>query len=298
MANVDPPLVDLAAVVADGETPDWAELESTADEGRRAVIGRLRTLSGIARLHQTLTTDGAAEVTAVRSSSRRAGRGAISRVLDVIGPAGSETCTARPFNPLEREVALKILALPEEGDDPTAVVDEGRLAARVRHPNVVTIYGARRVDGKTGVWMELVRGRTLKAELAANGPFSTEALTRVAVELGGALAAVHAAGLVHRDVKTTNVMHDADGRVVLGDFGTGRLHDTDDQSRSGLAGTPPYLAPEIRRTAGHAESDIYSLGILLFRLATGRFKNQRAVAAGLPRGSRIPGAGVGRSTSA
>ena len=272
MAGGQDPLVELAAVVADGGMPDWAALELSADEQLRPVIGRLRTLSEIARLHQTQTTPGA-EVQVARLLLEPGTLWGDLRILDVIG-SGRFGDVYRAFDSsLDREVALKILgSQADDLDDPAALVEEGRLAAKVRHPNVVTIYGARRIDGRTSVWMELVRGRTLEAELSAEGPFNAEALRRVAIELGGALAAVHDAGLVHRDVKTTNVMRDADGRVVLGDFGTGRPHDADDEARSGLAGTPPYLAPEIFwGESATPRSDIYSLGVVLFRLATSRF---------------------------
>jgi serine/threonine-protein kinase len=171
---------------------------------------------------------------------------------------------------LRRDVALKLL----RADDATSdeVIEEGRLAARVRHQNVVTIYGAQRLDGRTGVWMEYVDGRTLEAELADRGPFAAAEIGDIAVELCRALSAVHAAGLVHRDVKATNVMRDGAGRVVLGDFGTGHELDGSPATLAGLAGTPAYLAPEIfDRQPAMVRSDLYSLGVLLYRLATGAY---------------------------
>jgi len=274
MADAKGPLADAAALVADGATPDWHALQSAADQKTRALLGRLRTLADIARLHGTLSTAGAAPAPAVRQRCEPGDRWADLVIREHIG-AGRFGDVYRAFDPsLDREVALKILAdlVEASADAREDLVEEGRLAARVRHPNVVSIYGAKRADGHTGLWMELVRGPTLEAELAARGPFEASALARVAVELGAALAAVHDAGLVHRDVKATNVMRDADGRVVLGDFGTGRLHEAEDRDRRGLAGTPPYLAPEIfEGQPATPQSDIYSLGVLLFRLATGRF---------------------------
>jgi tetratricopeptide (TPR) repeat protein len=271
VAVVDRSLIETAGLVADGGTPDWTALESSADAHGRAVLARLRTLSSIARLHDTLTAAGTATVPAVRSQLAPGAKWGEFEILEAVG-SGRFGDVYRAFEPaLDREVALKILApRPGDEDDDAAVVEEGRMAARLRHPNIVTIYGARRVKGQTGVWMEFLHGRTLEAELAEHGPFDAVSLTRVAIQLGGALAAVHAAGLLHRDIKTANVMRDAEGRVVLGDFGTGWAHGRNDDERSGLTGTPAYIAPEI--FAGRpatAQSDIYSLGVLLFRLATG-----------------------------
>ncbi len=144
--------------------------------------------------------------------------------------------------------------------------------ARVRHPNVVTIHGAQRIDGVSGLWMELVDGRTLAAELAERGPFPAEDLIRAGSELCQALAAVHRAGLVHRTSRRRTSCETRRGRLVLGDFGTGRELDEAEDVTSGLAGTPAYLAPEIfERQPATPQSDLYSLGALLFHLATGRY---------------------------
>ena len=144
--------------------------------------------------------------------------------------------------------------------------------ARVRHPNVVTIHGAQRIDGTTGLWMEFVKGRTLAAELAERGPFDAVELARVGIQLCRALAAVHGAGLVHRDVKAQNVLRDGTGRVVLGDFGTGRQLEDSPLLSGSLAGTPAYVAPELFAGApATPHSDLYSLGVLLFHMATGAY---------------------------
>src|SRR5262249_49156006 len=146
----------------------------------------------------------------------------------------------------------------------STTIQEGRLLARVRHPNIVTVFGAERIKDRVGVWMEFVHGATLEHELQEAGPFDADRLIRVGLELGDALAAVHRAGLLHRDIKTNNVMRDRDGRLLLMDFGAGELLGSE---HAGTAvGTPLYVAPEI--VAGrHAsrQSDIYSLGVVLFR---------------------------------
>src|SRR5438094_7121773 len=119
---------------------------------------------------------------------------------------------------------------------------EARNLARVRHPNVVTVYGTDQIDGRVGIWMEFVNGRTLGSLLKTNGPYGAREAAGIGVDLCRALAAVHAAGLMHGDVKAHNVMRAAGGRTVLTDFGTGKDLGTDTDARGSgaddFAGTP------------------------------------------------------------
>ena len=144
------------------------------------------------------------------------------------------------------------------------------MLAQVRHPNVVTIHGAERIGDQIGLWMELVKGRTLEQILEQGRRFTVTEAVEIGIKLCGAIAAVHDAGLLHRDIKSHNVMLADDGRLVLMDFGTGR--ELGDNSAAGLAGTPLYLAPEL--LSGQeptVRSDIYSLGVLLYHLLTGSY---------------------------
>ena len=173
---------------------------------------------------------------------------------------------------LDRDVALKIFA-PPRGLDATSllVVAEGRLLARLSHPNVITVYGADVVDGTIGMWMELLQGRTLQQELDERGPLGAREAALIGIDLCHALAAVHKAGLVHRDVKAQNVMRADGGRIVLMDFGAS--HEL--AERAGpirLAGTPLYMSPEVLQGEPPTpSSDIYSLGVLLYHLVTDAF---------------------------
>jgi tetratricopeptide (TPR) repeat protein len=175
----------------------------------------------------------------------------------------------RAWDPvLEREVALKLL-LPR-GLDPdqefATIVAEARAIARVRHPNIVSVYGVDRREGRVGFWSDFVRGQTLSALIAAEGPMDEKTAARIGVVLCEALAAVHSAGLLHRDIKAGNAMRDENGRVLLMDFGLSQ----DLLGVSNIAGTPGYLAPEVR--AGHpasVQSDLYAMGVLLRFLTTG-----------------------------
>ena len=140
----------------------------------------------------------------------------------------------------------------------------------MRHPNVVTIYGAERVEHRIGLWMEFVKGRTLEQVLQHTKVFDSAKAIDIGVELCQAISAVHRAGLLHRDIKAHNVMRSEDGRIALMDFGTGRNLDAD--ASLDLAGTPLYLAPEVLLgQPATKRSDLYSLGVVLFHLVTGSY---------------------------
>ena len=180
----------------------------------------------------------------------------------------------RAWDPrLDREVALKLIPEDISAGAPSPVVEEGRLLARVRHPNVMVVYGAERIEGRIGIWTEYIRGETLASEVARRGPLPAEEAVRIGADVCAALAAVHAAGLLHRDVKAQNILRDASGRIVLGDFGTGvELADDAGVSDPQIAGTPLYLAPEvIEGEPATIASDLYGVGVLLFFLVSGAY---------------------------
>jgi serine/threonine-protein kinase len=258
------PLRELARAVLDGVNVDWNTAESHAAPSERALIRELRVLHGLAAVLRT-------EPTGERQPAAPSGEWGPLVVLDRIG-AGACGVVYRAWDRrLDREVALKLLGDPRAAGDPDgSIIEEGRRLARVNHPNVVTVYGADRIDGRVGLWMELIRGDTLEQLLERGEVFTVRDAVAIGLDLCGAVAAVHAARLLHRDIKPQNVMRAADGRVVLMDLGTGR--DYDDPSAWDLAGTPLYLAPEVLRgEPATARSDVYSLGVLLFRLLSGTY---------------------------
>ena len=140
----------------------------------------------------------------------------------------------------------------------------------MRHPNLPVVHGVGEHEGWLGMWTERVHGRTLEALLAAHGPLGSREAARVGLEVCRALEAVHQAGLVHRDVKTVNVMREESGRVVLLDFGLAIRRDAPPEQRGG--GTPPSMAPELLKgERATVASDVYAVGILLYRLVSGAF---------------------------
>ena len=194
-------------------------------------------------------------------------------LLEEIGHGSFGTVYQAHDPRLDRAVAVKLVR-SNAGDEQFASVllHEGRTLARVRHPNVVTVYGASEHDGQVGLWMELIRGVTLEKMLDTHGPFSAGEAGLIGQELSRALAAVHRAGLVHGDVKAHNVMREQGGRLVLMDGGADWTRSSPEALPPRFAGTLCYIAPELlegfERTI---RSDLYSLGILLYHLVTNAF---------------------------
>lgn len=176
---------------------------------------------------------------------------------------------------LDRRVAVKVMhpGLAEDPDFVARFNREARAAAALSHPDVVSVYDQGNDDGHAFLVMEYVAGATLRSVLRSRGRLTPGEALAVMDHVLAALGAAHAAGLVHRDVKPENVLITADGRVKVADFGLARaiagagLTGTD----GALLGTAAYVAPEqVRDGSADARSDVYSAGILLFELLTGR----------------------------
>jgi predicted Ser/Thr protein kinase len=182
---------------------------------------------------------------------------------------------------LGRQVALKVL--PREVSADTKRRDrlhlEGRILQALRHPNICSVYGTGEDNGHAFIAMEHVHGRTLH-ELSHQERLPADRVTSIAIELASALEEARRMGVVHRDLKGTNVMLTPDGQVKVLDFGLAKLAATADQrlmntvraSEPGLVvGTPEYMSPEqaLGREVDH-RSDLFSLGVLLFELLTGQ----------------------------
>ena len=276
MPSNDALIADLAGAILDGAPIDWASAVSSVDPVDRSMLEQLRVLSDLARHHRQIARSPPSDRPDREEMSGTSANGLEPwgplRLLERIG-GGEFGDVYRAWDPrLDREVALKLLRASSSGGDSrdASIIEEGRLLARVRHPNIVTIYGAERIGGRVGLWMELVNGRTLQQAVEQGKMFSPTEAIDIGIQLCQAIAAVHEAGLLHRDVKPQNAMLAQDGRIVLMDFGAGlRL---DNQAQTALAGTPLYLAPELLRGEGPTvRSDIYSAGVVLFYLLTGSY---------------------------
>ena len=281
--GADDALVGLADSVAEGHDVDWASATSSG-EAEAELIEQLRIIDAVARMHRshsTIEADAPPEIGGRQAPAARTDPVSPLKAGDrwqhlviverVGGGTFGDVYRARDTH-LDREVALKLLRRRVQTEAlATQILSEGRLLARVAHPNVITIYGAESVNDRVGLWMEFIKGFTLEDMLAQHGQYSPREATFIGLDLCRALAAVHATGLVHRDVKAANVMREQGGRIVLMDFGTGQdLNHTGPEGR--MAGTPLYLAPEIfLGESATVRSDLYSLGVLLYRLTTGAY---------------------------
>ncbi|MGC5018951.1 protein kinase domain-containing protein [Micromonospora sp. DT47] len=200
------------------------------------------------------------------------------RLVDQIGRGGMGVVWRAFDEVLDRQVAVKVLSprYAEDVDSRQGVLAEARAAARLTHPHIAAVYdyGESVTDAGSRVpfvVMELLQGRSLHQRLK-RGPVPVESALRACAEIASALASAHAHGVVHRDVKPGNVMLTAAGAKVV-DFGLAAVAGQRDTSEEGeqLRGTPEYVAPErLFGNAVVAATDVYSLGVILYRLLAGR----------------------------
>jgi len=193
----------------------------------------------------------------------------------LLGRGGMGSVYLATHERLGRRVALKVIApeLAHDDDFRARFLREARLAASLDHPHVVPVYDAGEVDGVLFIAMRYVRGSTLHQVLGDTGALSVTETVRIAEQVGSALDAAHAAGLVHRDVKPANVLlAEPDGHVYLGDFGLAKPMSSASTTRTGFfLGTADYSAPEqIEGRPLDARADVYSLGAVAFHCLTGR----------------------------
>jgi tetratricopeptide (TPR) repeat protein len=221
-------------------------------------------------------------VASSRSQGRVLARGdTVDRYVigDLLG-AGAMGRVYSAWEPeLDRRVAIKVL---HDAGGRDRLIKEAQAMARLNHPNIVTVHEVGSTDAGVFVAMELVDGETLRAWAAK--PREWRDVVRVLVDVARGLAAVHAAGVVHRDIKPDNVIVGADGRVRLGDFGLARSGASTSAAPppaifalgtltggTAVAGTPAYMAPEVLRGgAADAASDQFSFGVMAHELLAGK----------------------------
>jgi serine/threonine protein kinase/Tol biopolymer transport system component len=208
------------------------------------------------------------------------------RILALLGRGGMGEVYAAEDTKLGRKVAIKILpaSLANDAERLRRFTQEAKAASALNHPSILTIYDVDEIDGYPFLVSEFIDGRTLRDQLR-QGVLTLGESIEIAGQIANALAAAHAAGIVHRDVKPENIMLRADGHAKLVDFGLAKVEheapalDSDlTVAAAGLhttpglvMGTTQYMSPEqARGLKVDARSDIFSLGVVLYEMAAGR----------------------------
>ncbi len=205
------------------------------------------------------------------------------RVVAKIGEGGMGVVYRAYDEVLHRDVALKVVK-KDAGLDASAsqrLLHEARASSALAHPNICTIYEVGETDGELYIAMELVEGRSLLA-MSADAGLAPEAVVRYGVQIASALVRAHDRGIIHRDLKTANIVVASDGLVKVLDFGLAKQVGSAASERatrsfatlqdaSSVSGTLPYMAPELLRgEPADYRSDLWSLGVVLYEAASGR----------------------------
>lgn len=192
-------------------------------------------------------------------------------IVGILGAGGMAWVYHAHDNGLNRDVALKVPRFSDQ-ECVDRFVQEGRAAASIDHPHVCRVFDAGEIDGVSYIAMALIDGMTLNERLE-NGPLDPREAAEIACKVATAVEVVHAEGILHRDVKPSNVMIQPNGEPVLMDFGLARTEsDITRLSQTGsFLGTLPYMAPEqLTRKPTDRRSDIYSLGLVLYHMLAGK----------------------------
>jgi len=197
------------------------------------------------------------------------------RIIEQLGQGGMATVFKAYHAALDRYVAIKVLhpAFKEEPNFLSRFQREARVVARLEHPNIVPIYDYAEHKGQPYLVMKFIEGQTLKARMNEK-PLTKEDAVEIVDAVGGALAYAHKEGVLHRDVKPSNVLLSPDGSIYLADFGLARMAQAGAStlSKDVMLGTPQYISPEQGQGVRDLDqgTDIYSFGVLLYEMVVGR----------------------------
>jgi eukaryotic-like serine/threonine-protein kinase len=215
------------------------------------------------------------------------------RVLSRLGSGGMADVYCAEDLQLGRRVALKVLyrRFAEDQEFVERFRREASSAAGLQHQHVVSVYDRGEYDGTYWIAMEYLEGRSLKRLIQEEGPLAPARAVDLAIQILRAARFAHRRGIIHRDLKPHNVIVDAEGRAKVTDFGIARAGASDMTQTGSIMGTAQYLSPE--QAQGHAvsaQSDIYSVGIILYEMLTGRvpFEGESAVTIALKQVSEQP----------
>ena len=215
------------------------------------------------------------------------------RIVSPLGSGGMADVYLAEDERLGRLVAVKVLKSRLAADDEflERFRIEAQAAASLNHPGIVAVYDRGSADGATYIAMEYVRGESLKQKVRRDGALPPDEAVTIALAVLSALGAAHARAIVHRDATSYNVMLDEGGRVVVTDFGIARMGESALTRTGAMMGTSSYLSPEqAQGRAADERSDLYSLGVVLYEMLTGRvpFRGESDVAVAVQHVSAAP----------
>ena len=196
------------------------------------------------------------------------------KIIEKLGEGGMGVVYKAKDTKLDRFVALKFLPhnLNISDDERQRFVQEAKAAAAINHPNVCVIHDIQEQGDQLFIVMEFVQGKTLRDLVGATGPVAPTEALNYAIQIGEALQAAHEKGVVHRDIKSENIMVAAKNQIKVMDFGLAKLKGSLKLTKSSSTlGTLAYMSPEqINSSKVDARSDIFSFGVVLFEMLTGK----------------------------
>ncbi|NIP38927.1 MAG: protein kinase, partial [Candidatus Dadabacteria bacterium] len=196
------------------------------------------------------------------------------RIVEKVGQGGMGSVYKAVHTTLEQIVAIKVLS-SEFSDNPSMrsrFINEARIQAKFKHPNVVNVLNFFEIDEKAFLVMEFIEGETLEKILQRKGKLQIEEALDISYSVLNALVFMHSKGVIHRDVKPANIMFTRDNVVKVADFGIAKsVNEKTKHTKTGLLGSVMYLTPEqILGEQTSAATDVYSFGITLYKMLTGR----------------------------
>src|SRR3989442_564666 len=194
------------------------------------------------------------------------------KIEEPLGVGGSSQVYLARDQALNRDVALKVLDAPAAADGNTRrmFVKDARALAQLSHPNIVAVYDVGEVDGSPFIVMEYLAGGSLKQKIEGTGPLKAGEAVRVAIEVANGLAFAHSKGIIHADLKPSNILFDANETAKICDFGIARTPQEDADTPQ-LYATAMYVAPErVEGKSTTVQSDVYGLGLVLYEAVVGK----------------------------
>jgi eukaryotic-like serine/threonine-protein kinase len=256
-SDEDTRLLSVAEAICERQPVDWQDLEEHSGPLDLQIVTELKALESLARSHEeTPKSWGPFPIIG------EIARGAFGTVYIAADPALGLTVALKVIRPRNPDVAI----------DPAKALTEARLLAKITHPNIVRVYRAERIGNEVGLVMELVKGRTIDDLVQNESLFNASEAALIGLDLCRALAAVHAVGALHGDIKAHNVMRGEGGRTMLMDFGAAKDLNVPRPTGNDFVGTPLYMAPEVFHGQARSKTtDVYSLGVLLYYMVSGTY---------------------------